>query len=156
MPKYLQDVFAGITFICISLAFGLQYKQLSGVSRIFPEALISLISLAGIYYIIKGYVRYRKEKKEGTEHADKKQFLFIRLLYILLSSFILIFLIEYIGFYCASFLFLFISCIYLSNKRKDTAKTIRNGFIFSFCFILAVWFLFHYILLVPTPAGLLL
>lgn len=155
MPKYLQDVFAGIVFICISLAFGLQYKQLGGVSRIFPEALISLISLGGIYYLIKGYVRYRIQKKDGTQDTEKEPFLFTRLVYILLSAFILIFLIEYIGFYCASFLFLLVSCVLLANKKTDTAKTIRNGFIFSFCFMAAVWFLFHYILLVPTPAGLL-
>lgn len=156
MPKYLQDVFSGITFLCISLIFGLQYKQLSGVSRVFPEALITLISLGGIYFIIKGFVRYRMSKaKNKKEDGPKEQFLFMRLIYILLSTFILIFLIEFVGFYCSCFLFLFVSYVYLANKRTDTVKTIRNGLLFSFCFMLGVWLLFQYILLVPTPAGFL-
>lgn len=155
MPKYLQDICSGIVFICISLAFALQYKQLSGVSRIFPEALISLITLGSVYYFIKGYFRYKKEKAELQKNTGKKeQFLFIRLLYILLASFILIFFIEWIGFYTAGFIFLFISYIFLVNNKADTVKIIRNSLIFSLCFMFAVWLLFHYILLVPTPEGL--
>lgn len=151
MPKYLQDICSGITFLCISLAFWVQYKQLSGVSRIFPEALITLITLGGVYYLIKGYFRYRKEKAE-KQHEEKEQFLFMRLVFILFASIILIFLIEFLGFYTASFIFLFISYIFLANKRG--LKVVRNSFIFSVCFMFAVWLLFHYILLVPTPAGL--
>lgn len=35
-------------------------------------------------------------------------------------------------------------------------KTMRDGLVFSLAFVSAVWFLFHYVLLVPTPAGLLI
>lgn len=157
MPKYLQDLCSGAVFICIGLAFGLQYSQLSGVSRIFPEALISLISLGGFYYVIKGFIRYGKEKSGGAGDAGaKERFLFMRLAYILLSALMLIFLIEFLGFYSASFLFLFISHAYLANKKSGRAKIMRSGFVFSLAFVFAVWFLFHYVLLVPTPAGLLI
>ncbi len=157
MPKYLQDLCSGAVFICIGLAFGLQYSQLSGVSRIFPEALISLISLGGFYYFIKGFVRRGKEKAEGTGEAESKErFLFMRLVYILFSALMLIFLIEYLGFYSASFLFLFISHAYLANKKNGKMKTMRDGLVFSLAFVSAVWFLFHYVLLVPTPAGFLI
>lgn len=155
MPKYMQDFLSGVTFIVISLAFGLQYDKLSGVSRIFPEALISIIAAGGIYYIIKSFFLYRKEKQAQKENGDPdEKFLFGRVAYITAAAFILIFLIEYLGFYTASFIFLFISYLYLANRKNGMAKNALHAFIFSICFIFAVWGLFHFILLVPTPAGL--
>lgn len=44
MRKSLTDILCGTAFLAISAAFGCQYQGLAGVSRIFPESLIFLIS----------------------------------------------------------------------------------------------------------------
>ena len=98
-----------------------------------------------------------ERKSQRNRGSGIKRAVFVHALGIYsFSALMLIFLIEYLGFYSASFLFLFISHAYLANKKNGKMKTMRDGLVFSLAFVSAVWFLFHYVLLVPTPAGLLI
>ena len=45
MRKSSSDILAGLGFLAVALAFGVQYEGLTGVSRVFPESLITFIAL---------------------------------------------------------------------------------------------------------------
>lgn len=105
----------------------------------------------------KRFCPQRKGKAEGTGEAESKErFLFMRLVYILFPPLCLFFLLNIWDFTAQVFFFFFISHAYLANKKNGKMKTMRDGLVFSLAFVSAVWFLFHYVLLVPTPAGLLI
>ena len=54
MRKSISDILCGASFLAISAAFGLQYEGLTGVSRVFPESLILIIAVGGLWFVGKG------------------------------------------------------------------------------------------------------
>ncbi len=175
MRKSKQDFWAGISFILIGAAFGVQYDELTGVSRIFPEILISIIILGGIYFVIKGLVQNYLEKKltqslssspQETKKSDEikenccvaedavESISWSRILIISIFAVLLVFSLEYIGFFVSSLAFVVISYLFLGDKSLQRSLLVRS-LIFAVPFIIIVWILFVKLLHVPTPAGIL-
>ena len=183
MRKSQQDIWAGISFIFIAVIFGVQYGELNGVSRVFPEILISLIILGGVYYIIKGFIQYRRENKivatrtalnkenaqtkkikEETKTGDcsicsdteekEEAVSWSRIGIISVLAVLLVFTLEYIGFFVSSTVFILIAYLLLGEKSSQRSLVTR-AFIFAVPFIFLVWVLFVKLLNVPTPTGIL-
>lgn len=73
MRKSSSDILAGLGFLAVALAFGVQYEGLTGVSRVFPESLITFIALGGIWFVGKGLWRRRSERgKEGATPGGER------------------------------------------------------------------------------------
>ena len=51
MCKSNQDILCGLCFLAISAAFALQMHELEDVTRVFPEALLTVISLGGVWFV---------------------------------------------------------------------------------------------------------
>lgn len=73
MRKSLTDILCGTAFLAISAAFGCQYQGLAGVSRIFPESLIFLISAGGLWFVGKGLYERRGESATAPEKVAWKK-----------------------------------------------------------------------------------
>lgn len=175
MRKSQEDIWAGISFILIGAAFGVQYDELTGVSRIFPEILISVIILGGVYFVIKGLVKNYLEKKEtipilptqeentnneiesnscqGTNNT-KETIYWSRIFIISAMAVALVFALEYIGFFVSSTIFVIIAYLLLGDKNSQKSLLSR-ALIFAIPFVFLVWVLFVQLLNVPTPTGIL-
>lgn len=178
MRKSQQDIWSGISFILIGVVFGVQYGDLTGVSRVFPEILISVIILGGVYFLIKGIIQNYLEKKntksvvfsqEEKEHDEKiKSDIFSvmtkentketiswsRIFIISVLAVVLVFALEYIGFFVSSTVFTIVSYLLLGDRTLQRSLLVR-ALIFAIPFIFLVWVLFVKLLNVPTPTGIL-
>lgn len=154
MSKQLQDIFSGIIFLIISIVFYIQHDGLNGVSLIFPSVLIGIIFIGGWYFFLHGLILFSKKNIQNKNEEDEI-FLWGRVIFIIISATILIFLIELLGFYTSSFLFIFCT-FFLFSSTNSIRKKIIHTFFFSICLIGFIWCLFHVILKVPTPTGLFL
>ncbi len=164
MRKSQQDFWAGILFLAISGAFFVQYDTLTGVSRVFPELLISFIGLGGVYFVIKGIWGELQHKKGlapapqedaghgGAEEDEKVSW--ARIGKISLLSIVLVFAVEYIGFFVSTFVFLAVAYLALGSKEGKYSIYVR-AILFALPFTAGVWLLFVKLLAVPTPAGIL-
>jgi hypothetical protein len=63
-------------------------------------------------------------------------------------------LIPYLGFLPSSYGFYFVFNIYLSKKGFDI-RTVAISFVSCAVMVTALYFIFHYFLLVPLPTGVL-
>ncbi|MCQ2444335.1 MAG: tripartite tricarboxylate transporter TctB family protein, partial [Mailhella sp.] len=76
MLKGSSDIWTGVGFLAIAGAFFAQYPESEGVSRIFPETLMSLIALGGVYYLIRGLLEHRYECGEDGCAGENWQNIF--------------------------------------------------------------------------------
>ncbi len=164
MRKSQQDFWAGVIFLVISGAFYVQYDTLTGVSRVFPELLISFIGAGGVYFVLKGIIGELKHKKatapapiaqESAGHASEaeEKVSWSRIGIISLLSIILVFAVEYVGFFVSTFIFLATAYVLLGNK-KSRYNIFLRAFLFALPFSIGIWILFVKLLSVPTPTGL--
>lgn len=153
MRKSTSDIWAGLGFLAVALAFGVQYDSLVGVSRVFPETLISFIALGGIWFVGKGLWRRRSEDKkagEEGEHTSWRRVAIITLFALCYAA-----AISTLGFFSSTGLFLFLAFLFLDASDRDFGTRIFHGLIFSIVFSLLIWVGFSKLLNVPTPEGLL-
>lgn len=54
MRKCVMDIWAGVGFLALAALFGVQLGDLTGVSRVYPEALSIFVALGGMYFVFKG------------------------------------------------------------------------------------------------------
>lgn len=145
MRKSISDILCGASFLAISAAFGLQYGGLTGVSRIFPESLILIIAVGGLWFVGKGLYKRRGESPTDAEHVG----------YIAAMAAIYAALIGTLGFFSSTTLFIFCSSLLLGDKSRGLGRLAVAGLLYSLFFSLSVWFSFTKLLNVPTPAGFL-
>ncbi len=173
MRKSLSDLLAGVGFLIIALAFFVQYGDLSGVSRVFPEALISFIGVGGVYFVLKGLWFMRREKaakprpaapsvtgdasQKDCECAEPNEDALNWTRVALVSGLAIVYLvlIGYLGFFVSSAAFLFAASLILGDRKHTMARRLGISLAYAFLFNLCVWLLFVKLLLVPTPEGLL-
>ena len=60
MQKSTNDILCGLSFLAITVVFYIQMEELTGVSRVFPEALLAIIAIGGLWFVIKGFWERRK------------------------------------------------------------------------------------------------
>ena len=153
MRKSSADLGAGLGVLAIGAAFGVQYEELVGVSRIFPEFLISFIVLGGLYFVAKGWWRRRTECAESG--IEEEAIAWKRIALISLLSVAYLFVLSYIGFFVGTVVFLLTSYLILGDHdARGWGKVILYGSLFAVLFSFIVWLGFVKLLNVPTPEGL--
>ena len=153
MRKSSADIGAGLGFLLIGVAFGVQYGELEGVSRVFPEALISFITLGALYFIIKGCWRRRSEVEE---HSETEAVAWKRIGIISVMAIAYLVVLSYIGFFVATFAFLLTSYLILGDHdAHGWGRVIGYGVLFAGLFSVVIWLGFVKLLNVPTPEGFL-
>ncbi|GKG93934.1 tripartite tricarboxylate transporter TctB family protein [uncultured Desulfovibrio sp.] len=150
MRKSISDILCGASFLAISAAFGLQYEGLTGVSRVFPESLILIIAVGGLWFVGKGLY-----KRRGESPTDAEQVAWRKVGYIAAMAAVYAALIGTLGFFSSTALFIFCSSLLLGDKSRSLGHLAVVGLLYSLFFSLAVWFSFTKLLNVPTPAGFL-
>ena len=68
MQKSTNDILCGLSFLVIALVFYIQLEELSGISRVFPESLLALIAIGGLWFVIKGF--WERRKLSCDSHSD--------------------------------------------------------------------------------------
>ena len=151
MRKGSSDILAGLGFLVIAGAFGVQYDELEGVSRVFPEALISFISLGGLYFILKGCWRRRLER--ATESDEPVVWSRVGVISVMAMAYLIV--LTYIGFFVATAAFLFTSYMLLGDRSRGPVRLCALGAGFSVVVTGLVWLGVVALLNVPVPEGLL-
>lgn len=154
MLKSTADIGAGLGFLAIAAAFGVQYAGLDaeGPSRIFPEILICLITWGGIYYTAKGLWERRKECPGGEcpEGEDWRNIWWVSFMAILYAIGI-----PTLGYWWSTGVFLGVTYLGLVYKTGDIRKSFIKAVIFGAGFSFLVWIGFVLLMGVPTPEGVL-
>ena len=151
MSKSTAEILAGLGFILLALAFFVQLEATEGISRIFPIALITFISLGGLYCILKGlYLRAKSKDSLNLKTVNWR-----RVGKIAALSLIYGLLIPILGFFAATWLFLFFGFILLHTGVERPKIIMLRAFCFAAILSSAIWVGFVWLLNVATPQGVL-
>lgn len=156
MRKCVMDIWAGVGFLALAALFGVQLGDLTGVSRVYPEALSIFVALGGMYFVFKGGVVLLRERHAVREEADDGESIAwprVGLISVMAMGYALI--VKPLGFFASTSLFLFLSFMLLGDKALPLPKRVLYGLLFAggFCFL--IWGGFVQLLNVPTPVGIL-
>lgn len=152
MRKCVTDIWAGVGFIALALVFGVQLGGLTGVSRAFPQSLVILVGIGGLYFIIKGVVMLLRERC-AAETGEVVVWRRIGLMSVLAMGYALV--IKDLGFFASTSLFLFLAFMLLGDAKGSFARRVGLGILFASIFCLCIWVGFVKLLNVPTPTGIL-
>ncbi len=155
MRKSAEDIWAGVGFLAVAAAFGVQYGDAQGVSRVFPEALIAFITAGGVYFVLKGLWRRRAERRANEPAPAGEHTAWRRVAIITVLGVIYALLVTTLGFYTATVLFLIVASVMLDDPGRPMAKKILSGVVLAVLLSTFIWFVFTKLLLVPTPEGIL-
>lgn len=146
----ISDIISGIVLIIFSiyiyyltLNFPTQKGTLGPAS--FPRILVILIAILSLIMILQSLKRKDAKIQESIE--DKRGILFVILFIILFIAYS--FLMNFLGFFLSSILFLFITSILL-DKKNFLVKII-----FSVVTSILIFYVFKTILKVSLPVGFL-
>ncbi len=149
MFLHTKDILAGLLFIAFALLFGTQLGGLEGVSLYFPKFIIILLTLGGIYLVIKGIIHKKNKERDIEVVAMGKVFV------ISVMSIAYVLLIPILGFFISTLVFLFLSSIVFRERDVPMRKSLIISATFTAILTLCVWFGFQFLLGVPTPEGFL-
>lgn len=153
MRKCVTDIWAGVGFLALALAFGVQLSELSGVSRVFPQALSVFVGIGGVYFILKGGIVLLRQR--ATAHETQETVAWRRIGIISALAVAYAFIVKGLGFFASTFLFLFLAFMLLGDRKATAAKSVLFGVLFAGIFCLCIWVGFVQLLNVPTPTGIL-
>ena len=149
-PAWTADFFAGLGFIAIAAAFFVQYEELEGVSRVFPEVLTTLIGAGGAYFVAKGLWRRRGAAPAG----DAEPVAWNKVTLICMASFAYAVVMPMLGFLTGTMIFIACSTLLLGDRSRGWGHLVRTALVFGVGFALLVWGGFTQLLNVPAPTGL--
>lgn len=152
MLKSTSDIWSGLGFLGISGAFYLQHEGEDGVSAMFPNVLMVLIALGGLYYLIRGLRERTQECPHGEcpEGEHWGNIWWVSIMAIIYAA-----AIPFIGYWCSTGLFLAITYIGLVFRKNGLRKSLLIGIAFGGGFSFLVWVGFVKLMSVPTPEGVL-
>lgn len=144
-PK--ADVCSGLILVGMAALFGSQLYELNGIGRMFPEALVMIIGIGGLYLVAKGLWKYKTSyEHEPFETASTK-----RIAIIVAGSIVYAALTPVFGFYLVSAVFLLGMTICLQDEGIPMRRTVLNGAILSLVLCVSIYVFFTVLLNVPTP-----
>jgi len=149
MNSKLIDVGVGIFLLGLSIAIYLYAEQYDGIGvnaygpNFFPQSLSAMLALASIALIVQAL---RGKALKDLESIDKRGF--IRATITLVIALIYLFIMQYIGFYIATVIFLFATMKYLGQKNN-----LMTLFI-SICVGSIIYGIFSLFLKIPLPEGI--
>lgn len=160
MRKSISDILAGLGFLGFAAVFWLSGRDLTGISRVFPESLELFLSLGGAALVAGGLRRLRREVASAGEEAvaacaQEEPVVAWRVALITVSSMAYVLLIPALGFYAASVLFMF-GMGWVMAGRGQGLRGPAKAMGFALFLSLLVYLVFTRALQVPTPEGLLL
>jgi putative tricarboxylic transport membrane protein len=147
MTRKYADILSGAGFLVLALIFWSAGRELTGVSRIFPNLLELFLALGGLVLCILGLSKSLKEK------ACDESPVWSRVWMILVSSVLYAVAVPLIGFYVSSAIFLFVMAMIL-GKTWNLAH-VKISVVFSVGLCALIYLVFKTLLLVPTPTGFL-
>ncbi|MDD4700634.1 MAG: tripartite tricarboxylate transporter TctB family protein [Desulfovibrio sp.] len=151
MRKSTMDFLCGLCFLLISLLFTAQMGDLEGVSLVFPQALLVVVALGGLWFVAKGLYTRRQE----TSACDDEPVAWRKVGTIALFSLIYALLIMALGFFSSTFLFIVCASLVLGDKSHGMGRLAKISVLYSVIFCAILWVSFVKLLNVPTPTGLL-
>ena len=151
MRKCVSDILAGLGFLGFAAAFWLAGRDLTGISRIFPQSLEIFLSLGGVALVAMGLRRFRTEAACPAEEPV----VVWRVALITVSSMAYVLLIPVLGFYAASLVFM-VSMGWVMAGRGQGLRGPAKAVGFALLLCVLVYLVFTRALQVPTPEGLLL
>lgn len=146
-----RDILCGLCFLAISTCFAVQMHDLDGVTRVFPQALLIIIAIGGIWFIGKGiYLKRRKRSSDDNEYVAWKKVGIIAAIALVYAV-----VISILGFFSSTAVFIFCTSMILGDAGKGIGHLVKVSTVFSLLFCLLLWLSFVKLLNVPTPTGML-
>ena len=139
----------GAFTLCVSVIVTLATGDLSFYGGLFVNFCIISTSLLGLIILIKGFLF--PEKVNIFENSLERKRVILG--FVLFTGYILI--IQYLGFFIASLLFVTSMHIYLSN-RKINLMYFVSSCLLSLLITTSAHYIFSELLLVPLPTGFLI
>ena len=150
MSNSTRDILCGLCFLAISAAFALQMHELEDVTRVFPQLLLIVIALGGVWFVGKGlYLKRRKSAAQDDEPVAWKNVAIIAAISIVYAVAVGIF-----GFFTSTSAFIFCTSLVLGDKSRGMGHLVKISAAFSIFFCLLLWLCFVKLLSVPTPTGI--
>lgn len=144
------DIGVGIILCIFSVIIYLYAEQQyvgRGVNRygpnFFPQVLSLMMFLASIALIVQAF---RGKALKNLEEVNKQGF--VRATVTLVLAIAYVFLMNFLGFYLSTVIFLFVVMTYLGQKK------LWIRILVSLLVATAVYGLFHYFLKIPLPEGI--
>ncbi|QKY70053.1 tripartite tricarboxylate transporter TctB family protein [Lentibacillus sp. CBA3610] len=149
--SYLVKHSIGSIFILIlSIVFFIESLNYPASAARLPQILIIIIALLGIGMYIEAFMKYKKEKEEISK-AEKKKAEELNVKRVLLFGTLIalyIILIDVIGYFLLTPIFLFVALTYLKATKITTA------ILLSIVFTAFIYGLFSMFLNIPLPMGI--
>ena len=143
------DLFMGAFTLCVTVIVTLATGDLSYYGGLFVNFCIISTSLLGFIILTKGFLF--PEKVNIFENSlERKRVIFG---FFLFTGYIL--LIQYLGFFIASLVFVTSMHIYLSNRKINLKYFVSSCFL-ALLITTSVHYIFSELLLVPLPSGSLI
>ena len=149
MNSKLIDVGIGIFLLGLSISIYLYAEEYVGIGvnrygpNFFPQALSAMLALSSIALIVQAL---RGKALKDLETIDKQGF--IRATITLVIALIYLFIMQYIGFYISTVMFLFVTMKYLGQKNNFYTLLI------SICVGSIIYGIFSTFLKIPLPEGI--
>lgn len=140
------DRVTSMVFILIGIIFFIETFKLPENSRMYPRFMIGIMVFLSVLLLIKSFVSPQLSKtwRDLTKDIHWKRFLFV-----LFGALVYLFLINIIGFFVSTFVYLLTTMLLLKAKRSTM--------IISVCsFLIILFLIFKVFLKVPLPTGYLI
>lgn len=152
MSNSTRDLLCGLSFLIICAAFALQMHELEDVTRVFPQMLIIVIGLGGLWFVGKGLYLKRKEKAAASDESEPVAWKKVAI--IACISIVYALAVGFFGFFSSTATFIFCTSMVLGDKSHGTGHLVKISAAFSVFFCILLWLCFVKLLNVPTPAGI--
>ncbi|MEG2173408.1 MAG: tripartite tricarboxylate transporter permease [Desulfovibrionaceae bacterium] len=144
-----SDLFASLCFIFVALLFYWNGRDMEGAGNVFPMGLQVFLGGGGLLLMARG-LRFKFAGITDDFTASLP-----RVMGMLCASVLYIIMINYLGFFSASFIFMSATAFALGDSAKTYASRLGVGVLTAGIVCAAVWACFVLLLGVPTPEGLL-
>ncbi|NEU31705.1 tripartite tricarboxylate transporter TctB family protein [bacterium LRH843] len=146
--KVNEDFWIGLSCFVFSVVLFISVNALPKDVALFPKFILIVIGLVGASIIIKVFVSPRESNQEKSD----KIFTF-DLLVMFIALIVTYFLLDKLGFYLTVMLFSFFTFVFM--EKSYNKKSFMKGGILSVLLVFGVYFLFHVLMSLRTPEGIL-
>ena len=142
----------GNTILCLSI-YGVALlfffgQDLSYPSNVFPYAILLLMTITSTIILIRTYTgRNQEENKEESSSEIE----YAKIIFVMVISLIYVSLINYLGFYVSSFLYVTVLLFKLQEEDNKLRKKLITSISYSIFLCIFVYVAFDMFLRVPLP-----
>lgn len=142
-----QNIALGSSVLVFTAIYCIMITRLPEKARTYPIFIAGLLCVLSLTFLIKSIIEKPKDNEEKVSiFADfqKKQYIFV-----LCTAFIYVALINLLGYFAATFIYLIVSLFGLKINKLQSV-------LISVGFCLVIYIGFKLLLKVPLPAGLII